>query len=375
MISLHLCHAKGRRALLAGVLIVSALLSGCGAQPAKQESVTTEGVTETDAVTVFEETTQPHAEPTVESAPIRYFLEREWITMQDVRTHKDNQGTLSLLMVSLGELLERGGITELVNDQGETSPTSHYGSWYLYTLGDICSLFYMRTGTESSGAGISFIELDFEALKTCLESGETQAHLKDMLTAVTTASADGRHCEALTTYFGDSLSGGSYLLAETFVEAVISGVSDGVVSSPSHYATCSVEDAEFVRVTQALRYLNSRYPELILWEGDRPVGIRIANPESPTAQEKQAVLTLYTMDVTFCSFAAEVAVHANMCAMDFMGSYDRCKIADMAAGAYSSTAGVIARWDNEFGFYNLNSTAVRSQEENHPDYKGEYDPT
>lgn len=308
----------------------------------------------------------------MESAAIRYLLEREWITIQDVRTQKDSSGTLSILTLSLSELLTRVGITELVNDKGEMSSVRNYGSWYLYAVGDVCSLFYMRSGTESSGVGVSFIELDFEALKTCLESGETQAHLKDMLTAVTVASAVGRHSEVLTGYFGDPLSGGSYLMAETFAEFVASGALDGIVAAPVHYATCSVEDAEFLRVTKALRYLNERYPALVLWEEDRPVGIRIANPAALTAQEKQAILALYTMDVTFCSFAAEVAVHANMCVLNFMGSYDRCKIADMAVGSYSNTAGVIARWDNEFGFYNLNSTAVKTQEENHPEHIGEY---
>ena len=248
MLHLRLCCRKGLCCLLVGVLLGTASLSGCGDQPAKSHP---EQTAETVSFAAVEEATQPSEEQIVESAAIRYLLEREWITIQDVRTQKDSSGTLSILTLSLSELLTRVGITELVNDKGEMSSVRNYGSWYLYAVGDVCSLFYMRSGIESSGVGVSFIELDFEALKTCLESGETQAHLKDMLTAVTVASAVGRHSEVLTGYFGDPLSGGSYLMAETFAEFVASGALDGIVAAPVHYATCSVEDAEFLRVTKA----------------------------------------------------------------------------------------------------------------------------
>ena len=147
---------------------------------------------------------------------------------------------------------------------------------------------------------------------------------------------------------------------------------DSLVEVPAHYAACSDEDAEFLRVAEALRYLDHRHPGLILWENDRPAQIRIADQTALTDYEKQAILALYTMDVTFCSFAAEVAVHAMMCNQNAAMSYERCKIADMAVGEYNGTAGFLARLDNEYGFYNLNSTAVKSQEEHHPSYAGEY---
>ena len=370
------CFGKRVGLLLCGCLLMSALLSGCGSSVSNSPAHTdTLAATDTDTTSPATETiTEPVVDDAIYSAPIRYLLTGGLISREDVRMSQDGHGTLMLLTVSLGDLLERGGITEVTAAEGESLPVSRYADWYLYTFEDTCSLFYMRAGTASSGMGVSFIELDFEQIKTCLETREAPDTLCNHLTEVTTASAAGRHAPVLTNYFRNPLSSGTYLMADIFVQAIASRSTEGIVPAPAHYATCPAEDQEFLRVTEALRYLSGQHPELILWENDRPVGVRVADREALTAIEKQTILALYTMDVTLCSFAAEVAVHAMMCDLDFMGSYDRCKIADMAAGLYSNTAGALARWENEFGFYNLSSTAVKSQEEQHPEYKGEYAP-
>ena len=361
--------------VLCGCLLISALMSGCGSSATNQPVYTDTNMAADSTTFTTEAITEPTADYARYAAPVRYLLAGGLIAEEDVRISQDSQGTLTLLTVSLGEILERGGITELSSARGESTPVSRYADWYLYTVGDTCSLFYMRTGTEASGMGVSFIELNFDTVRACLDKGEAPDTLKDHLTEVTTASAAGRHTPVLTDYFRDSLSGGAYLMADTFVQAVGARGAEGIVSAPTHYATCPMDDQEFVRVTEARHYLSGLYPDLILWEGDHPMGIRVADGEALSTLEKQAILTLYTMDVTFCSFAAEVAVHAMMCELNYMGSYDRCKIADMAVGLYSNTAGALARWENEFGFYNLSSTAVKSQEEQHPNYKGEYAPS
>ena len=363
---------RGRRGslLLSGCLFLSCFLCACGGS-APEEHIPP--VVTTDfAEEVTEAATQPADDHAAYSTPIRYLLDRELITVGEVSSTEDSLGRLMLLTVSLGDILERGGMTVLPETAGGGARSDRFGSWYLYTLGDACSLFYMRTHATNAGAGISFIELDFGVLKTSLETGEVSAALTQSLTEVTTASANGRHNPVFTDYFRDPAASGAYLIAETFVTAVVAHDEEQTVTAPTHYATCPAEDAELVRVTEALRYLDGVHPDLILWEGDRPTGVRVRDREALMPYEKQAILTLYTMDVTFCSFAAEVAVHAMMCDQNFMNSYNRCKIADMAPGVYSDTAGAIARWDNEYGFYNLAGTAVKGQEEKHPDYKGEY---
>ena len=362
---------RGRRwsLLLFGCLLLSCFLCACGGSAPEEH---THPVVTTDvAEIVTEAATQPADDHSAYSAPIRYLLDRELITVGEVLSTEDSLGHLMLLTVSLGDILERGGLHEAA---GGGAPSDQFENLYLYTLGDACSLFYMRTDATNAGAGISFIELDFGVFKTVLESGKASVALYEALTRVTIAPANGRHNPVFTDYFGDPAASGAYLIAETFVTAVAARSEERTVTAPTHYATCPAEDAELVRVTEALRYLDGVHPDLILWEGDRPAGVRVGNREALTPYEKQAILTLYTMDVTFCSFAAEVAVHAMMCDQNFMNSYNRCKIADMAPGVYSDTAGAIARWENEYGFYNLASTAVKGQEEKHPDYKGEYAP-
>lgn len=360
--------------LLLGTLLGSHL-SACDGNPVAQPESSAYGETTDTQNATATDTGEAESAPLVDLAePVRYLLDRKWITPDEIRTadSSDIPEILTILTVSLGDILTRAGVEEISDAAGEVQPVTHYESWYLYTLGNTCSMFYMRTDSQSAGMGVSFIELNFDVLRLCLEKQDEGGEALLALTEVTSASAQGVHTYALTNYFQSPASEGAYLMAECFVEAVTATAVDSLVEVPAHYAACSDEDAEFLRVAEALRYLDHRHPGLILWENDRPAQIRIADQTALTDYEKQAILALYTMDVTFCSFAAEVAVHAMMCNQNAVMSYERCKIADMAVGEYNGTAGFLARLDNEYGFYNLNSTAVKSQEEHHPSYAGEY---
>lgn len=271
-----------------------------------------------------------------------------------------------LLTISLPTLLERGGVTDFTG--------TAYGDWYLYTVGEVCGLYYMR----KAGVGVSFVALSDETLLGCLEGTEGAAQaLQTELEGVTRASADSRHSIALTSYFSNPATDGAYRIAEAYLGTVAATAVDGVVAVPAHYVTCDPADGEYVRVLEAARYLESLHSGLILWENDRPVGIRISEASHLSGYEKQALQAFYTMNVTLCSFASEVAVHAAGCdnwlILKYYG-YNRCKIADMAVGTYNATAGMVARWENEFGFYNLDSMAVKAQEAQHPEYVGEYAP-
>jgi hypothetical protein len=278
--------------------------------------------------------------------------------------------------VSVGELLKRGGISTLAGENGQTVKTDQYKNWYLYTIGEICGLYRMIFDGAQPGIGISFVAFPHAALTDMLTGHGADGYaLYQALRSVTVSSDAARHSTILTLYFSDPASEGSYRIADTYLEMLAQRTENGILAAPTHYATCSDTDQEYARVVESLRYLSSRYPDLLLWENDRPTGIRIADPDALTATERQAILSLYTMNVTECSFAAEVAAHALGCdnkLMTMLGGYERWKISDMAVGFYSSAAGTVARMSNEFGFYNLNSTAVKSQETAHPHRKGEY---
>jgi hypothetical protein len=300
------------------------------------------------------------------------FLSQNLLQQEEILTAEGNNREFFALTASVGDILTRAGYTHLIS---EVLPPNN-PDWYLFAVGETYGLYSMRTSGSVIGADVSFVALDPEPL-LALVQGETDraADLTYALATVTKSSGGGKHSTVLSGYFADPASSGAYVIAEAYVKVLIAHAQEGTVSAPAHYATCPADDQELIRVIDALRYLDTLHEGLILWDGDRPAGVRIGDTESPTAYEKQAVLALHTMNVTFCSFAAEIAAHAAGCdnvLINLFYGYDRCKISDMAVQKYSSTAGTVARWDNDFGFYNLNSTGVKKQEKAHPEHTGEY---
>lgn len=369
--------------LLLGLLLLSGgLLTACdGATSPAQTREQTEPVTnppasdiETEAETLpateaaTEAETEPEETQAVLTRPavLQALVAKGLVTEQEIVGSAEGGISFHLLTLSVSALLERGGVTDLTGDA--------YGDWYLYTVGEVCGLYYMR----KAGVGISFVALPAETLLGCLEGAEGGADaLLTALDGVTRSSADTRHSVELTSYFSNPATDGAYRVAEVYLSLVSATATDGIVSVPAHYRSCDPADGEYVRVLEAARYLESLHPGLILWENDRPVGVRVADASRLSGYEKQALQAFYTMNVTLCSFASEVAVHAAGCdnwlILKYYG-YNRCKIADMAVGTYNATAGMVARWENEFGFYNLDSMTVKAQEARHPEYVGEYAP-
>jgi hypothetical protein len=305
-------------------------------------------------------------------------LEQELVSPSEISATEEDVATFMVMDISLRTLLSRCGIKYMTLEDGGTLSLSKYANWYVYAVGETYGVYRFITDVTQAGVGVglSFMPLDADKLLALLRDGETApGELYATIRSAASSSSETPHSTVLTGYFADPASKGAYLLAECYLSRVIRSTADGILPAPDHYATCSPADKEFLRVTEFLLYLSSLYPDLILWEGARPVGVRISDPNEPTEIEMQAVLALYTMDVTFCSFAAEVAVHAAGCDNKMISSimgYGRFKIADMCVTAYSSAEGSIARTDNDFGYYNLNSTAVKKQEAQHPDRIGIY---
>ena len=366
--------------LLLGLLLLSGgLLTACdGAtapvQTQEQTELVTDSALETETETLptteaaTEAETRPEEAPAVLTRPaiLQTLVTKGLVAENEIVGSAKGGISFHLLTVSLPTLLERGSVPDFTG--------TAYGDWYLYTVGEVCGLYYMR----QTGVGISFVALSEDALLECLAGTEGAARaLQTELEGITRASADSRHSMALTSYFSNPATDGAYCIAEVYLSSVAATATDGMVSVPAHYRSCDPTDGEYVRVLEAVRYLESLHPGLILWENDRPVGIRISDTAHLAGHEKQVIQAFYTMNVTLCSFASEVAVHAAGCdnwlILKYYG-YNRCKIADMAVGTYNATAGMVARWENEFGFYNLDSMAVKAQEARHPEYVGEYAP-
>ncbi len=380
MAFLSLRSPKRLTVFACAIALLLMLFSACdtgssGADTETEDAIATEAET-TVTGGATEGTTEAPAPSITYSATIQYLLDHELISASEVRSYEDTLASFRLVTVSVADLLKRGSIDTLPDDEGQSVSVEVYRDWYLYTAEDYCSLFYMKTGQESTGVGVSFVILDAESLKACLSGADgALAALNRALADVTNPQSEQKHSPVLTGYFKQAMASGAYGIAEAYVEKIAAAGDNGVIPVPHHYTTCPATDAEYIRVIQALRYLDERHPGLMVWEEDRPVGVRVADAQNLHPYEKQAILALYTMDVTFCSFAAEIAAHALGCDTQIITEvygYERCKIADMAPGRYNEAAGTVARWNNDFGFYNLNSTAVKSQEQYHNEYVGEY---
>lgn len=348
----------------------------------------TEPITEPPTEPITEPQTEPITEPPVEPTPdpiptaypplFQALLDRALLNPSEITGTDGDTAPFHMTSVSLYEVLTRAGVTSLADAAGETVPASKYRYWFLYAMDGTYSLYRLMLTGEQPGMGVSFVSLDGEILLNALDRGaEAYPALSEALHNATRGSSPAPHSRILTAYFANPASLGSYLLAEILLTRIAGTAADGVVAAPAHYAACSVTDREYLRVTEALGWLSERHPGLVLWDAERPAGIRLSNGLDLLPHEKQALLCLYTMNVTVCSFAAEISAHAAGCDNSFIASFfgtDQWKITDLVVSPYSSAAGTVARWDNAFGFYNLNSTAVKDQEKHHPAYAGEYAP-
>ena len=277
---------------------------------------------------------------------------------------------------SIAEILVGKGITTFPNDQDqERDCDKFFDDWYLYAVpwdgGYIYSLFKMReqehdaenglvADGDTPGVTISFIALEVDVLKKCLED-PSFIHRKALNQEINrvVSKRGQRHHKALKAYFLRPQAEGPYRIAELYVSFLAGLAENGCLAVPNQYAILSRNPKE--RLTRFLAANNEAagYPIC-----DRDT-IRLRDPRHLSPYEKNALLATHTADTSFHAFAAEVRYHA--C---FLMPAARIPIPFLGRSIYDSAI----RADRTIGetelegpapFHNPNSRWVRLQEKYH----------
>lgn len=196
---------------------------------------------------------------------------------------------------------------------------SYYDDWYLYCVdpgNPVYSLLKMReqehdyipgfSDKDDPSVTVSFIEFPIAILKDLADDEtrtvETMDRFVDIFRHVT-EFLHQVHNPALQAYFSNPTARGAYLIAEAYIRKLISFSDHGVIPFPD-----LMRDAP-ERITAGLAALNEAAGRTICDWHDRC--LRIADPENPTLEEKQAILAAHTGNLSLNSFAAEVKFHAD----------------------------------------------------------------
>ena len=320
----------------------------------------------------------------------------------------------SLTTTSVSTILVNNGINYLPEDSNyakQCNVSVFFDDWYIYAIKDgtteAYGLYKMReqendrdmngdgifdADEDDPGVTISFIGFDSTKLIDCLNN-DTGTNRYALYQALTKPTGPGvyEHDVILADYFADTSSDGAYLIAEKSVSFFANSASGNVINAPSYlvwllgeientrirlqgmpstsaeYATLLqyVEDLE--RIPNALETINNAV-EIPIFDFD-DCTITVQNKNSLTTLEMQAILSCFTANVTFNSFAAEVEFHADAVSswhnnIPIIGDqiwYEASVRADMAIGE-----------EHESGFYDeyydLSSDLVQAQANEHGGY-------
>ena len=311
---------------------------------------------------------------------------------------------LFLTTTPLSTILESKGIIYLPTKPDYTSVwhvNNYFDDWYLFCVNNGTSVSYglykMREQEYDSydgndpGITISFIGLDITKLTDCFNNN-TNANKYALYQALTRVTGPGSYeaDDIITSYFANTSSDGSYLIADKYVYFLVNRVSENTISAPDNLVSIFEEievideslDNVFLDNNARLYLVNKkaalqRIPNALVGINDvagtqifniNDYTITVQNKNTITLYERQAILACFTADVTFNSFAAEVEFHADavnswQSSIPWLGDmwYEAAIRADMAVGE-----------DEESGFYDvyydLNSSIVRAQANAHGEY-------
>ena len=335
---------------------------------------------------------------------------------------------LFITTTPLSSILEGSGIYTLPEDEANSKPryvARMYDDWYLYSFKTASTekygLYKMREQENDSGSGydnddpgvtISFIALDVDKLRACFEENtvDNRYALTLALDAVTGPGIYD-HDVDLVAYFSEVSSKGSYLIAEKYVAFIASQFGNGIIATPNRFNELYDEIADidawldsvaiqsdavaskelrsrrekYRRVIVALEGINAKSGKTIYDESTRT--LIIDDIQNLSLYEKQAILSCFTGNVTFNSFAAEVLFHAcattatisvdmvfipmlNIHITDFPIADLPIKGDDWYVAAIRADMGIGE--ENESGYfddyYDLSSNIVQAQIEEHGEY-------
>ena len=303
---------------------------------------------------------------------------REVITLKDIEMTDDG---FFMCTKSLADILEAIG-------EGSDDSQLYYDDWYLYAIEDgdgfVYSILKMREQEYDGGDGddpgvmIPFISLDPNELFAFNDPRFFGSEVDRVVRL-----KGQTHDPVLQQYFSKPESTAGYLIADLYVDKIISYYPDGVITNESIKSLKKTIDKfeEYVGNTsfpedekaslEAYIERMKRVPNALL-KINEDAGYEIYNPETEavtvkdvnnlTHYEKQAILAIHTSNVNYNSFVAEIVFHADACVslenyVPYFGKnnwYESGIRADMALGE-EAESGVYDR------YYDLNSKIVKEQ--------------
>ena len=248
----------------------------------------------------------------------------------------------SAMKNSLADILSAAGIDALPDGDGEMAVRSFFDDWHLYRIkngdGEAYGLFKLREQEcdravgdgDDPGVTVSFISFDIMTLLRCIDAPR-QENKRALASEINrTVSYKGQtHDPVMKKYFSSPKSEGAYLIAELYVQHVVSFALDGRLRLPDAYENSG-------RLGEFIKGLNASEDRL-LCDGEY---IYFEKTSDLTYAEKCAILATHTANTSFNSFAAEVVFHAEFLnpiaklRVPFFGSaYSKAIRADMTVSS------------------------------------------
>ena len=297
----------------------------------------------------------------------------------------------------LADLLISAGITSLpsYSDNSNKSCILHYDDMYLTsssTADDIHYSIVCLREDESDGGDsddplvkVPFFEFAINKLLLCLGSATTQNKKALRQEIEFTMNNGDVLSDYWVDYFSNSQKDAPYLLADLFVKKIAGCYSGLVIDAP--VAFNAVTSNRNTRITNHLSQINSTAGTMIYSDTNKTVTRQSAS--SLTEYEKEAILSLYSANCNYHSFAAEIKCHA-ICTntegieelvgrIPLFGNDLSNLISQMQSHANRADLTIVeGLLDNKFEinignihgilFYNLNDPLVTTQANEHPNY-------
>ncbi len=333
-------------------------------------------------------------------------------TKDDISTTDDG---FLMVNVSLEDILKKNNIEKIdgYDENGEKRQyeNSELDDWYIYCIknedGFTHSILKLREAEDNNtivGAAIPFMKFDTDKFQAFVKNGKGEkklyTHLHNLI-----HGENEKHSESIKNYFEKNESKAPYLIADKYVEKIVKSADGNKIpfskayygqienaNRLEHHIQKTKKEAHYRGVHHDIRDYNKyitdnlrvyNYGQEINKKAGKIIvdtdGINIADPNNLTKYEKQAILSAYTSNPNYNSFAAEVVYHAaaiNYCkptpkilyyqspvaesltdlAKEYV--YRRAIKSDMAVGE-EYVSGVTDK------YYDLNDSSVKIQAEIH----------
>ena len=254
------------------------------------------------------------------SSPIfQHLMALGCLSQEDLHATQDG---FMMTSRSVADILAAKGISSLSDFGAEPLPCQFfYDDWYMFAVGTapVWGLIKMReqefdavkqpkADGDIPGVTVSFIDFQIHTLMDCLQNPvpEAQSALRKELNRVTAARGQNHHPD-LKAYFVSPQSQAPYLIAEQYCQKIARTAKDGQIPLPELYIKLS--KSSFPGKQRLPRFIEQNNRDAAYTVCDQKV-IFIQDQNNLSRYEQLAILATHTGNVSFHSFAAEIAYHA-----------------------------------------------------------------